>query len=106
MELTQDDDLDMAETRDPNDPDNTENFFEEVNADIEDREMQIEGENAGDMTAMMDALQCLGVQPEVAATFSVKIIKAARKPTILEVYGGDPYAMPQMGDCAILTWKA
>ena len=39
-----------------------------------------------EMTTMMDVLQCLGVSPESACTFSVKVLKSAAT-TFMEVYG-------------------
>ena len=76
---TIDDAMDM-EAHDPNDPGDTSEFYMEVNDDSD-----------SSMTTMMDVLQCLGVEPEVANCFYVSVLKQVRKqprPTFVEVYGG------------------
>ena len=61
-------------------PDDTANFFQEVN---NDDHMDSDHE----MAAMMDVLQTLGVEAEVAPNYCASIMKTANNPTVTDVYG-------------------
>ena len=54
--------------------------------DSTDFHLEVDSDHDNDMNTMMDVLQCLGVEPEVANVFTVQAIKAT--PTFVEVYGG------------------
>ena len=44
--------------------------------------------NPDGMSAMVDVLQCLGVEPDAATAFAMKVIKAPHEISFVEIYGG------------------
>ena len=75
MDLEARDDLDLDSAQDPvlDMTDDTSHSYEEVNQDIDDRAaepMVFDSQPSDEMSSMVDVLQCLGVEPEVAVAFA------------------------------------
>ena len=61
------------------------------------------------MSTMMDVLQCLGVEPEIANRFYVQVLRELRtesKPTFLDMYGGGSICEAAAAQRNLRSWGA